>query len=157
MKIIPISVITAAFTVMAACSQEQASAPATPSPQASPPTLQRTASAADARVFFITPADAAVVSSPVTLEFGMEVMTVVPAGDMTADSGHHHILIDTGLPDLNLPIPKDERHVHFGDGSSSTELDLAPGEHSLQLLVADHLHIPHDPPLYSEVITITVE
>ena len=97
------------------------------------------------------------VSSPVTLEFGMEVMTVVPAGDMTADSGHHHILIDTGLPDLKLPIPKDERHVHFGDGSSSTELDLAPGEHSLQLLVGDHLHIPHDPPVYSEVITITVE
>ena len=67
------------------------------------------------------------------------------------------MLIDTGLPVLDLPIPADANHVHFGDGSSSTRLELAPGEHTLQLLFADHLHIPHEPPVYSEPITITVE
>jgi hypothetical protein len=84
-------------------------------------------------------------------------MMVVPAGDSTANSGHHHVLVDTDLPDMSLPVPKDERHVHFGDGSSATELELAPGEHTLQLLFADFLHIPHEPPVYSERITITVE
>jgi len=51
----------------------------------------------------------------------------------------------------------DEHHVHFGDGSSSTEITLPPGEHTLQMLLGDHLHLPHNPPLVSEQITITVE
>jgi hypothetical protein len=84
-------------------------------------------------------------------------MDLVPAGQQAEHSGHHHVLVDTGLPDLDLPVPADERHIHFGDGSSSTELVLEPGEHTLQLLFADHLHIPHDPPVYSEVITVMVE
>ena len=67
------------------------------------------------------------------------------------------LLIDTGLPDLGMPIPADAQHVHFGDGSTSTEITLEPGEHTLQMLLGDHLHIPHDPPLASGVITITVE
>ena len=157
MTIRKLGLLIAAATTLAACGQEQESAPAAPAPQTSPPTLQRTAAAADARVFFITPGDGAVLTSPVAVEFGMEAMDVVPAGDMAANSGHHHILIDTDLPDLNLPIPKDERHVHFGDGTSATELELPAGEHTLQLLFADYLHIPHEPPVYSERITITVE
>jgi hypothetical protein len=72
-------------------------------------------------------------------------------------SGHHHVLIDAELPAMDMPIPADANHVHFGDGSSTTELTLEPGEHTLQLLFADHLHIPHDPPVYSDRITITVE
>jgi len=119
--------------------------------------LPQTASVAGASVFFITPADGATVASPVTIEFGIEGMTVVKAGDDTPGSGHHHLLVDTGLPDPGLPIPADENHIHFGDGSTSTELILAPGEHTLQLLLGDHLHIPHDPPVTSETISITVE
>ena len=84
-------------------------------------------------------------------------MAVVPAGNHMPHSGHHHLLIDTGLPELGLPIPKDESHVHFGDGSTQTEITLEPGEHTLQLLLGDHLHIPHDPPLSSARITITVK
>ena len=72
-------------------------------------------------------------------------------------SGHHHLLIDTDLPDPGLPIPKDDNHVHFGDGSTETEITLEPGEHTLQLMLGDHLHIPHDPPVTSEQITISVE
>ncbi len=157
MKITQFGIWLVTATTLVACGQEQASAPPAASPEVSPPTLQRTASNSDARVFFITPADGAKVTNPVVVKFGMDSMTVVPAGDATVNSGHHHVLIDTDLPDLSLPVPKDERHVHFGDGSSATELELAPGKHTLQLLFADFLHIPHEPPVYSERITITVE
>ena len=119
--------------------------------------IARTASVEGARVFFITPTAGASVSNPVSVEFGLEGMTVVKAGNMQPESGHHHLLIDTGLPTLDLPIPADENHVHFGDGSTSTQITLEPGEHTLQLLLGDHLHIPHEPPVVSEPITITVE
>ncbi len=84
-------------------------------------------------------------------------MAVVPAGQDAPHSGHHHLIIDAPLPDLSLPVPKSEHYVHFGDGSASTELDLEPGEHTLQLLFADFLHIPHEPAIKSETITIVVE
>ena len=156
-RIGPASLVAVLISLLAACSSKEDVGATTPAPPPGPPTLERTPSATDARVYFVTPADGATVSSPLTVEFGMDVMAVVPAGDTTDNSGHHHVLIDTGLPDLNLPIPKDEKHVHFGDGSSQAQLDLAPGNHTLQLLFADYLHIPHDPPVYSERITVTVE
>jgi hypothetical protein len=122
-----------------------------------PPAPSRSTAPQGARVFFIAPEDGAVVSSPVEVRFGVEGMEVVPAGQAAPHSGHHHVLVDTGLPALELPVPADANHIHFGDGRSSTELTLEPGKHTLQLLFADYLHIPHDPPVYSEPITITVE
>ena len=122
-----------------------------------PAVLPRTTSVAGARVFFIGPADGDTVSSPVSVVFGIDGMEFVPAGDNAPHSGHHHLLIDTGLPDPGLPIPKDAQHVHFGDGSTETEITLEPGQHTLQMLLGDHLHIPHDPPLVSDPITILVE
>lgn len=151
-----------ATCLVAACGSDQAPAekvePAKSHEHAVSNELPRTASPAGASVFFITPMDGETVPTTFAVEFGVEGMTVVPAGDNTPDSGHHHLLIDTGLPEnLGLPIPADANHVHFGDGSTSTERTLPPGEHTLQLLLADHLHIPHSPPVYSERITITVE
>lgn len=148
--------------LMSACGQsaDEATQPAAeaPAPAASTaPAMPRSAAPAGARVYFVTPANGATVSSPVTVEFAIDGMDVVPAGTQADNGGHHHVIIDAELPAMNLPIPADANHVHFGDGSSSTSLDLAPGEHTLQLLFADHLHIPHDPPVYSEKITITVE
>lgn len=119
--------------------------------------LPRSPAPAEARVFFITPEDGATVTSPVAIEFGIEGMDVVTAGTEKANAGHHHLLVDTGLPATDQPIPADEQHIHFGDASTATELELEPGEHSLQLLLGDHLHIPHDPPVTSDVITITVQ
>ena len=119
--------------------------------------LPRTTSTAGANVFFITPADGATLTNPVNIEFGIAGMDVVKAGFDQPHSGHHHLLIDTGLPELGLPIPADDQHIHFGDGSTSTEISLPPGEHTLQMLLGDHLHIPHDPALTSAQITITVE
>lgn len=116
------------------------------------------AAADGAAVFFIEPADGAVVSSPVNVKFGVTNMEIVPAGTDKEFSGHHHILIDLDtLPDMSLPLPATDQVVHFGGGQTETDLELSPGEHTLQLLLGNYLHIPHDTPVISEKITITVE
>jgi hypothetical protein len=119
--------------------------------------LPRSASPHGARVFFINPTHGETVSNPIRIDFGIQGMTVVKAGNDAANSGHHHLLIDTDVPDKHLPIPADEQHIHFGDGSTTTEITLTPGKHRLQLILGDHLHIPHDPAVVSKSITITVE
>ena len=109
-------------------------------------------------MYFVTPLDGQTVSSPVTVRFGLEGLGVAPAGVEREKTGHHHLLVDVDdLPPMDKPIPADERHIHFGGGQTQTTLELEPGEHTLQLLVGDHLHIPHEPPVMSEKITITVE
>ena len=162
-------VLTSALLALAACGKKPADEPAdepadtpavaeTAAPaQAASAALPRSLSADGAKVFFITPANGATVTNPVSIVFGIEGMDVVKAGNSQANSGHHHLLIDTDVPDLGLPIPADTSHVHFGDGSTVAEITLPSGEHSLQMLLGDHLHIPHNPPLVSEPITITVE
>ena len=133
-------------------------APVTAGPAALEPSgLPRSEAIDGASVFFITPEDGATVSSPVDIEFGIERMSVVPAGVNEKYSGHHHLLVDTELPAFDRPIPADSNHIHFGDGSTSTQVELPPGEHTLLLLLGDHLHIPHDPPVASQTITIIVE
>ena len=110
-----------------------------------------------AEAYIISPEDGATVSSPVTVVFGLRGMGVAPAGVQQANTGHHHLLIDTQAPSLSMPLPATEQVVHFGAGQTETQIDLAPGEHTLQLILGDHLHIPHNPPVTSEVVTITVE
>ena len=142
-----------ASLVLSACGEQQAETPATSTVVAP----ARTASSEGASVFIITPADGETVSSPLHVEFGIAGMTIVAAGVNEPQSGHHHLLIDTGLPELGLPVPADAHHIHFGDASTSTEISLEAGEHTLQLLLGDYSHIPHDPPLVSQQIAITVE
>lgn len=110
----------------------------------------------DAKLYFITPRDGDRVSSPVTVRFGLAGMGVSPAGVAKAGTGHHHLIIDAELPRTDLPVPGDANHRHFGAGQTEVELELEPGEHTLQLLLGDHDHIPHDPPVVSRRITITV-
>lgn len=109
-----------------------------------------------ARVYFITPSDGEEVRSPVTVRFGLSGMGVSPAGHDKSGTGHHHLVVDGPLPPPNLPIPKSAQYRHFGGGQTQTTLELEPGRHTLQLVLGDHLHIPHDPPVVSERITITV-
>lgn len=162
-KTLPLAAI---ILLLAACGQETPepvahdgpAAAQTAAPAAEPAALPRSKSPEGARVFFITPADGETVSNPVKIEFGIEGMSVVTAGTDQMHSGHHHLIIDAELPEnLGMPIPADENYIHFGDASTSTEVTLEPGRHTLQLLLGDHLHIPHDPPVTSDVITITVE
>lgn len=118
-----------------------------------------------AKVYFINLKDGDRVTSPVTVQFGLTGMGIAPAGIEKESTGHHHILIDRpplgegpdGAEELSYPLPSDDNHKHFGGGQTEVTLDLSSGAHTLQLVLGDHNHVPHDPPFTSEVITITVE
>ena len=119
--------------------------------------LPRTASTAGAKLYVISPKDGKTLHGPVRVRFGLTGMGVAPAGVANAGTGHHHLIVDAPLPPMNLPIPKDATHLHFGGGQTETIIELAPGEHTLQLLLGDANHIPHDPPVVSELIHIKVK
>lgn len=114
------------------------------------------AAPADAKPYFIEPADGATVSNPVRVVFGLKGMGIAPAGVQQDNTGHHHLIIDAPLPSADAPIPADDNHKHFGGGQSEAEIELSPGEHTLQLLLGDWKHVPHNPVVASEQITITV-
>ncbi len=117
----------------------------------------RTPSPAGAEVYIISPKDGAKVASPFVVEFGLKGMGVAPAGVKIENTGHHHLLIDTDAPtDLNAPLPSSEKVVHFGKGQTQTTLTLPPGKHTLQLVLGDNSHVPHNPPVISKKITVTV-
>jgi len=170
-----IALLSAVFA-LAACSAEPGALPgaeATPSPTTQPsPSAEPSPSAAPAaetappetstapegaEVFIISPADGDEIEGDVTVVFGLRNMEVAPAGDMTENTGHHHLLIDE--PDVSMEgsLPVTEQIVHFGGGQTETTITLEPGEHTLQLLLGDGLHRPHSPPVMSEKITITVK
>ena len=118
---------------------------------------ERTASAAGAEVYVISPKNGATVHNPVVVRFGLKAMGVAPAGVKFDNTGHHHLLIDADPPsDMGAPLPATDKIVHFGKGQTETSLTLSPGKHTLQLLFADAMHIPHSPPVVSKKITITV-
>ncbi len=121
------------------------------------PAWSRSPAPSDARVYIISPAHGETVTSPVKVRFGLQGMGVAPAGVDKAATGHHHLLINVeALPPLDRPLPKDERHRHFGGGQTEVLLELPPGRHTLRLILGDKNHVPHDPPLISEPVTIEV-
>lgn len=130
-----------------------------------PAFAQETPSNPDARVYFANLQDGATVTSPVTIVFGLSGMGVAPAGTEKENTGHHHLLIDRpplgqgedGADELMYGILADEQHIHFGGGQTEVTLDLAPGSHTLQLVLGDLNHVPHVAPVMSDVITIKVE
>lgn len=122
-----------------------------------PSGLPRSPAPEGAEVYLVSPEDGAEVESPFVVRFGLRGMGVAPAGVQFNNTGHHHLLIDVDtLPPQDLPLPTTDQVRHFGAGQTEVELDLPPGTHTLQLVLGDHLHIPHDPPVMSEKITITV-
>lgn len=117
-----------------------------------------TTSPVDAKVYFIAPTDGQSVSSTFSVKFGLNGMGVSPAGIEKKNTGHHHILIDTDtLPNLQAPLPATDKIKHFGGGQTETKLTLSPGKHTLQLVLGNHNHIPHNTPVISKKITIVVK
>lgn len=115
-------------------------------------------SAEGAEVYFISPRNGDTVSSPVLVQFGLSGMGVAPAGIEWEDTGHHHIIVDRETPSLDEYLPTTEDWLlHYGGGQTEAMVELAPGKHTLQLILGDQDHLPHDPPVISETITITVE
>ncbi len=119
--------------------------------------VDKNSSPENAEVFITTPKDGEELSNPVVVQFGIKGMEVAKAGTQTPNTGHHHLLIDTALPALDQPITKDTSHMHFGGGQTEATLTLAPGKHTLQLLLGDGNHVPHHPAVASKVISITVK
>jgi hypothetical protein len=118
---------------------------------------ERTPSPPGAEAYIISPKDGATVHAPVLVQFGLKGMGVAPAGVKFENTGHHHLLIDTDVPaDAAAPLPATDKIVHFGKGQTETTLSLTPGKHTLRLLLADQNHVPHNPPVISGKITITV-
>jgi hypothetical protein len=133
--------------------------PALASAQTAPvQTPPRELAPASAKVYFQAPQDGDRVRSPFVVRFGLSGMGIAPAGIAAANTGHHHLLINvTDMPPEAEPLPATESIRHFGLGQTETELSLPPGRYTLQLVLGDWLHRPHNPPVRSEVIAITVE
>jgi Domain of unknown function (DUF4399) len=125
-------------------------------PAQAPAPGTRRLSPAGARVYIVSPDNGAYVPTTFTVRFGLEKMGVPPAGIDKANTGHHHLLIDAPLPPLDKPIPNDENHLHFGGGQTETTLTLPKGKHTLQLLLGDAFHLPHEPPVYSTPVVVYV-
>jgi len=135
--------IVGATTCGVAFAEERRTGGPTPSPEG-------------AGVYFIELKDGATVPTKVTIHFGLREMGIAPAGSERANSGHHHLLIDAELPPLDQPIANDFNHLHFGAGQTEAEIALKPGTHTLQLLLGDKDHIPHNPPVMSPRIRVVV-
>ncbi len=119
--------------------------------------LAKTPSPKGAEVYIISPQDGDTVGKTVTVRFGLKGMGVAPAGTDKANTGHHHLMIDGKmLPPMDQPMNK-EVVKHFGGGQTEAEISLSPGKHTLQLILGDKAHVPHDPPVVSKQITITVK
>ena len=111
-----------------------------------------------AEASIVSPEDGATVPQTFTVKFAVKDIALAPAGDVTKNTGHHHLLIDVDkLPAADAPIPTDANHMHFGKAQTQAEIKLAPGKHTLQLELGDKGHMPFDPPIVSKKITVTVK
>lgn len=109
-----------------------------------------------AEAYIISPEDGATVPQTFTVQFGLKGMGVAPAGTDKEGTGHHHLIVDgSAMPEMGTPMGQDVKH--FGGGQTEATLTLEPGTHTLQLMLGDMAHAPHNPPVASKKITITVE
>ena len=165
MNIRTMTAAAATLALFAACSKApDAQAPAAAADHATHPAeapaaaaLPRTPAPAGAKVFIVSPKDGETVSSPVKVVFGIEGMGLAPAGEKNDTAGHHHLLVDTDLADPAVPVPADATHIHFGKAQTEASVELAPGKHTLQLVLGDYLHIPFDPVIASGKVTVEVK
>jgi hypothetical protein len=150
------------LTVSAAAAQtettpQQATESGTTTPEAGQ-AAKRTPAPKDAYCYIGWPSNGAIIHQQrFKVWFGLRNMGVAPAGVDRPNTGHHHLIIDAALPPLDEPVPSDKNHLHFGAGQTETVIELSPGRHTLQLLLADANHVPHDPPIYSKQIVIFIK
>lgn len=158
LRMLGLSAVVAVAVATGAAAQGTATPPnaKTTAPATTAPA--RTPAPRDAYVYIGWPLDGATVySDRIKVWFGTRNFGVAPAGVTTKNTGHHHLLIDVPLPPMDQPIPNDRNHLHFGLGQTETVIELPPGTHTLQLLMADADHVPHNPPVMSKRITIYVK
>lgn len=118
--------------------------------------LASAAQAAEPSVSFTAPMDGAIVSSPFDVKFAVTGMEIKPLGDMTPNTGHHHLLINTGPIAKGAPIPMDDTHLHYGKGQTEAKITLPPGKYTLTMQFGDGAHQSYGPAM-SKSINITVK
>jgi len=151
----PPTALLIATMLLFGCGQDESATTtdSTPATEA----LDLTSAPEGAVAYIISPTDGETVESPFLVQFGLSSMGVAPAAVEVENTGHHHLLIDVEeLPSLDEPLPATDNIRHFGGGQTETVLDLPPGTHTLQILLGNYAHVPHDPPVVSEKITIEV-
>jgi hypothetical protein len=84
-------------------------------------------------------------------------LIIEPAGEIRDNAGHLHILLDSDFTAPGDAIPKDETHLHFGQGQITTTLQLSPGEHTLRLQFANGAHLALEGEQYRDEIQVTVQ
>jgi hypothetical protein len=107
-------------------------------------------------VYFVEPTDGATVTNPVHVKFGIDGMTVAPAGTMTPGTGHHHLLIDGQPLAKGEVVPVSDKSLHYGKGQTETDITLPPGDHTLTAQFADGAHRSYGPE-WSQTITVHVK
>lgn len=141
---------------LVACGGGEVAAPQAEAPAAPEVAAPEGAAEPEGRVYFVAPKDGETVKSPVKIVMGIEGMEVRPAGDQTAATGHHHVIIGPAGIEKGTQVPADERHIHFGKGQTEADVELPPGDHQITLQFADGNHISFGEGL-ATTITITVE
>ena len=152
--------LAASVAILAAASLTVVAHHASAADAAAPAGAGGTPSPQGAKVYFINLTNGQHVKSPVFIQFGLTGMGISPfglTGQGTQNTGHHHLIVDAPPPAADVPIPADMTHVHYGRGQTEATVQLPPGQHTLQLVLADAAHIPHVPAVMSERITITVD
>lgn len=150
-------VLTATFAVVATAMAQNATPPATPAAAATSAAMPRATAPKGAKIHFKGIKDGDTVASPFKIGFAAKGIKVAPAGTATPGTGHFHLLLDTGLPPQDAPLPANDHVKHFGKGQLETEVTLPAGKHTLQLEMTDGNHLPFQPPLLSSKITVTVK
>ncbi len=118
--------------------------------------IQKSSSPEGASLYIISPSHGETVSRTFVVKFGLKGMGISPAGMDKKGTGHHHLIVDgEKLPDLDRPMGSDV--MHFGGGQTQKTIELSEGRHTLQLILGNYLHVPHNPPVISEKITIFVK
>ena len=108
------------------------------------------------KTYFIDLKDGDKIKSPILIRFGLtEQMGIAPALADWPDTGHFHLIIDSKPPNPNRPISN--KHLHLHKGQTEAIVELKQGQHTLQIVLGDYSHIPHNPPVMSDQITVNVE
>lgn len=98
-----------------------------------------------AGVYFIAPADGAMVGDTVHLQLGARGITIVAANGQRAEGeAHHHLFIDTDPTPDSVMIGRDDLTRHLGTGADTISLVLTPGTHRIIAVAAwgDHFPVP---------------
>jgi hypothetical protein len=111
--------------------------------------------AGSATVTILEPANGTTVTGPnIVVRLSTTGVPIVPAGDMTPGTGHHHLYLDADVASMTAPVPTVPGSIiHMGNAASEYTFEgVAPGQHRLIAVVADGVHVPLSPAVMDTVV-----